>query len=53
MPFAHEPNQGVLRAWAALAHCSQAIGEQAEYDRLRQMISDADPECVATLLDNA
>ncbi|MDO5031154.1 DUF3151 domain-containing protein [Corynebacterium sp.] len=51
VPFSHEPNQGVLRAIAALAHAAQAIGEQDEYDRLRQMLSDADPECVAKLLD--
>lgn len=51
VPFAHEPNQGVLRAIAALAHAAQAIGEEAEYDRLRGMLSDADPSCVAALLD--
>ena len=51
VPFSHEPNQGVLRAIAALGHAAKAIGEDAEYDRIRQMLSDADPECVATLLD--
>lgn len=51
VPYAHEPNQGVLRAIAALAHAAQAIGEQDEYDRLRQMLSDADPDCLARLLD--
>lgn len=51
VPFAHVPNQGVLRSWAALAHAAQAIGETDEYDRLRQMLSDADPDCVAELLD--
>ena len=51
VPFAHVPNQGVLRSWAALAHAAQAIGETDEYDRLRQMLSDADPDCVAQLLD--
>lgn len=52
VPFDHEPNQGVLRAIAALGHASQAIGESEEYDRLRQMLSDADPASVGTLLDN-
>lgn len=52
VPLSHEPNQGVLRAIAALAHAAQAIGEDEEYDRLRQMLSDADPDCVATLLDS-
>lgn len=51
VPFSHEPNQGVLRSIAALAHAAQAIGEQDEYDRLRQMLSDADPESVPRLLD--
>ena len=51
VPFDHEPNQGVLRSIAALAHCAQAIGEDHEYDRLRQMLSDADPDSVARLLD--
>ena len=51
VPFDHEPNQGVLRAIAALGHASQAIGEDEEYDRLRQMLSDADPASVAKLLD--
>ncbi|MTE10926.1 DUF3151 domain-containing protein [Corynebacterium aurimucosum] len=51
VPFSHEPNQGVLRAIAALGHAAKAIGEDAEYDRIRQMLSDADPESVATLLD--
>lgn len=50
VPFAHEPNQGVLRAIASLAHAAQAIGEQEEYDRLRQMLSDADPDSVGRLL---
>lgn len=53
VPFSHEPNQGVLRAIAALARASQAIGDTAEYERCRQMLSDADPDCVATLLDAA
>ncbi|MDR7328663.1 DUF3151 domain-containing protein [Corynebacterium guangdongense] len=51
VPYAHESNQPVLRAIAALALAAQAIGENAEYDRCRQMLSDADPDCVATLLD--
>jgi len=51
VPFSHEPNQGVLRAIAALGHAAKAIGEDDEYDRIRQMLSDADPDSVATLLD--
>lgn len=52
VPYAHEPNRGVLRAIASLARAAQLIGEDAEYDRCRQMLSDADPESVAKLLDN-
>ena len=53
VPYSHEPNQAVLRAIAALARAARLIGEDAEYDRCRQMLSDADPESVARLLDDA
>lgn len=51
VPYSHEPNQGVLRAIAALALAAQSIGESPEYDRCRQMLSDADPKSVEKLLD--
>ena len=51
VPYSHEANRPVLRAIAVLALAAQAIGEDAEYDRCRQMLSDADPDSVATLLD--
>ncbi|AKK10502.1 DUF3151 domain-containing protein [Corynebacterium uterequi] len=50
VPASHEPNQGVLRAIAALAQASQAIGDTAEYDRCRDMLVDADPAAVDALL---
>ena len=50
VPASHEPNRGVLHAIAMLAVTSQAIGDQAEYDRCRQLLSDADPVSVAELL---
>ncbi|GGG75772.1 hypothetical protein GCM10007338_11750 [Corynebacterium pelargi] len=50
VPYAHEPNRGVLASIAALALASRMIGDEAEYERCRQMLSDADPEAVATLL---
>ena len=50
VPYSHEPNQGVLRAIAALAHAAQAIGEDDEYDRLKTMLEDADPSAAANLL---
>lgn len=34
-----------------LAVASRAIGDNAEYDRCRQMLSDADPGSVTELLD--
>ncbi|MBK4140399.1 DUF3151 family protein [Corynebacterium macginleyi] len=51
VPYSHEPNQGVLRAIAALGRAAKAIGEDDEYDRIRQMLSDADPDSVPKLLD--
>lgn len=52
VPASHEANRPVLKAIAMLALASKAIGDDAEYDRCRQMLSDADPASVATLLDN-
>lgn len=52
VPFDHEPNQGVLRAIATLARAAKVIGENDEYDRCRQMLSDADPASVAELIDS-
>lgn len=50
VPASHEPNRGVLKAIAMLALTSKAIGDDAEYDRCRQMLSDADPASVKELL---
>lgn len=50
VPFDHEPNQGPLKAIAMLALASKAIGDDAEYDRCRGMLSDADPASVEKLL---
>lgn len=50
VPWSHEPNRGVLLAIAQLALCARAIGEDAEYDRCRALLSDCDPACVETLL---
>lgn len=51
VPWDHEPNQPVLRAIAALAQAAALIGETDEYDRCRQMLSDADPGAVERLLN--
>ncbi|GAA2815415.1 DUF3151 domain-containing protein [Saccharopolyspora taberi] len=43
VPWSHRPNQGVLRSIAVLAKAAKEIGEDAEYDRCRQLLSDSDP----------
>lgn len=40
VPVAHEPNQGFLRALAALADAADAVGESAESQRCRQFLVD-------------
>lgn len=52
VPFAHPANRPVLRAIAALARAALLIGENEEYDRCRQMLSDADPAAVDKLLND-
>ncbi|MCE7005287.1 DUF3151 domain-containing protein [Kibdelosporangium philippinense] len=43
VPWSHRPNQGFLRALAALGKAANAIGETEEYDRVRKFIEDSDP----------
>ncbi|MEU3272385.1 DUF3151 domain-containing protein [Saccharomonospora sp. NPDC006951] len=43
IPWAHEPNQGFLRALAVLAKAAGRIGETEEYERCKQFITDSDP----------
>ncbi|GAA4541272.1 DUF3151 domain-containing protein [Pseudonocardia xishanensis] len=49
IPWAHEPNQGVLRALGALYRAADAIGETDEVERLRGFITDSDPAAAAAL----
>jgi hypothetical protein len=49
VPWAHRPNQGFLRALAALARAAEAIGEQDEATRCRNFLADSDPEAPAVL----
>jgi Protein of unknown function (DUF3151) len=49
VPFSHVPNQGFLRALAALATAARAIGESAEYERCTQFLADSDPEAARQL----
>lgn len=43
VPWSHRPNQGFLRALAALAKAAGRLGENDEYDRCKQFIADSDP----------
>ena len=43
VPFSHVPNQGFLRALAALQKAAAAIGELEEADRCRTFLADSDP----------
>ncbi|WP_073479573.1 DUF3151 domain-containing protein [Streptoalloteichus hindustanus] len=47
VPWSHRPNQGFLRALAALAMAAGEIGETAEYERCRQFLADSDPAAAA------
>jgi hypothetical protein len=49
VPFAHEPNQGFLRALHALGRAAGEIGETDEADRIRQFLDDSDPAAAAQL----
>jgi hypothetical protein len=52
VPWAHEPNQGVLRAIHALGTAAAAIGERDEATRCQQLLADSDPAAVAALADH-
>jgi hypothetical protein len=43
VPWSHRPNQGFLRALAALGKAANAIGETDEYDRVKKFLTDSDP----------
>jgi hypothetical protein len=49
VPWAHEPNQGFLRALAALHRASAAIGELDEAERTVSFLTDSDPTAPAAL----
>jgi hypothetical protein len=50
VPWDHEPNQGFLRALAALSAAAAAIGEAEEADRCRQFLADSSAAAAAKLL---
>jgi hypothetical protein len=49
IPWAHEPNQGFLRALHSLSQAAAAIGEDDEAARCAQFLAEADPEAAAAL----
>jgi hypothetical protein len=49
VPWSHEPNQGFLRALAALHRAAAAIGEADEAERCRVFLADSDPAAPAAL----
>ena len=49
VPWAHEPNQGFLRALHALGQAAGAIGEAEEAERCATFLRDSDPAAVTAL----
>jgi hypothetical protein len=49
IPWAHEPNQGFLRALHALGRAAGAIGEDDEAARCAHLLADSDPAAAAAL----
>lgn len=49
IPWAHEGNRGVLRAFAALAKAARAIGEDDEVERMMALLRDSDESALAEL----
>jgi Protein of unknown function (DUF3151) len=43
VPWDHRPNQGFLRALAALGKAAGQIGETEEYERCRTFLAESDP----------
>jgi hypothetical protein len=50
VPWDHEPNQGFLRALAALANAAAAIGEDDEAERCQVFLADSSAAAAAKLL---
>ncbi|MGX7823908.1 DUF3151 domain-containing protein [Actinokineospora sp. 24-640] len=49
VPWSHRPNQGFLRALAALARAAAAIEDTEEHQRCAQFLADSDPAAPAAL----
>ena len=49
VPWSHGPNQGFLRAVAALARAAAGIGEDVETRRCRDLLDECDPAAADAL----
>lgn len=49
VPWSHEPNRGVLRAFYALRRSAAEIGEEGEPERLADLLHDADPQAITEI----
>lgn len=49
VPWSHRPNQGFLRALAALVKAADAIGEEDEASRCEEFLAESDPEAATAL----
>ena len=49
IPWAHAPNRGFLRCLHALGRSAAAINETAEATRIREFLTDTDPEVTQVL----
>lgn len=49
VPWSHDPNRGVLRAFYALRRSAEQIGETSEVERLDNLLRDADPSATEAI----
>jgi hypothetical protein len=49
VPWSHAPNQGFLRALAALARAASLLGEEDEARRCADLLNDCDPAAASHL----
>ncbi|RRJ86997.1 DUF3151 domain-containing protein [Gulosibacter macacae] len=49
VPWSHEPNRGVLRAFWQLRRAAEEIGETGEPERLTALLADADPSAAGEI----
>lgn len=52
IPWSHEPNRGVLRAFHALSRAADALGQADEATRVAKLLSTADPTAATEIEAN-